>query len=111
LSIRIFLGVSIIEQGRFCPPAETGLSIFRITGVDDNGDMQIYSENPATNVESNIRKLPHICPVTPVLGNKSGFNQENIPLNLNRTPLSIVQSRATIQQPRSPAYYLPPLID
>jgi hypothetical protein len=40
LSIRIFLGVSIIvEQGRFCPPAETGLSIFRITGVDGNGDM------------------------------------------------------------------------
>lgn len=68
----------------------------------DNMPFQIYSENPATNVESNIRKLPHICPVTPVLGNKSGFNQENIPLNLNRTPLSIVQSRATIQQPRSP---------
>lgn len=68
----------------------------------DNMPFQIYSENPATNVESNIRKLPHNCPVTPILGNKSGLNQENIPLNLNRTPLSIVQTRATIQQPRSP---------
>lgn len=68
----------------------------------DNMPFQIYSENSSTNVESNVRKLPPNCPVTPVLGNKSGYNQENIPLNLNRTPLSIVQSRSSIQQSRSP---------
>jgi hypothetical protein len=53
---------------------------------------QIYSENPATNVESNIRKLPHICPVTPVLGNKSGFNQENIPAETQEFRMNAVAS-------------------